>query len=440
MEAATTLGRREDERQAVDAATRGGLEAIVAARSPDAMPKKLPAGPIAPEPAAPGQQQPSAQLQGVMADVRRIGGIPQSQQQPPDSQVATPPPVPGPTTERVLDPVVARQAQAPGGGQQAMATFLKGEAIGTARDRLAANTAIAGNRNQMQVERFALTALSKGNAAEAQYWAQRGGINIPPQVLQNANVGRLFGTGALMAQRLYGTDKAGAMRFTRAFIENGGDPVAASQAAGQPNPTTGSGRGTPGQIVQTQNPDGSIGYAIVDRSNPNAPARPVTAADGTPLGAPPRGAGNAATRGQGSQSSARAKYELLRQAGVPEAEAANIATGNAAKPATIASMYKALRTEIVNDPKIKPEQREPAIEEAMKGLFGPVWRTRMGGSGVGGPAPAATPATPAPAVAPAPAPSPPAAPAARPPAPGTIVVQDGKRYRINPDGTGTEVQ
>ncbi|MEY4299845.1 MAG: hypothetical protein RIR25_1081 [Verrucomicrobiota bacterium] len=422
MQGSIMVERGADERQAVDAATRGGLEAIVTNRSPGVIPQALksPRQTDMPTPDATGEANApgsptSPRLRQLVGEINGTGMGSAAPSRPPAV----------PNARASLDPVIGRLSQAPGGGAAGMQALLQGEQAGRADDRLAASTAIAGAKQNQQLERFTMTALSKGNGSEAQYWAHRAGIQIPQPLLNDANAGRLFGTGSLMATRLYGNDKAGAANFVRSYIQNGGDPIAAFQAAGQPNPAA-SGARTAGQVVRVQNPDGTIGYATVNRNAPNQAAQPITGADGKPLIGPgaQRGGSGAGAAG-GGKASVQQKFEILMKIpGMTEADAAKAAAGQGAKPAQVASTYRAMRQEIANDPRVKPDQVDGAVGAVMADLYGPTWKQMMGGNPGSGAAP--PPSAPAPSQA-APALARPVAPAPEiPPLPANL--QPGSQY------------
>lgn len=115
------------------------------------------------------------------------------------------------------DPVASRLAETPGGGS-ALAE------MGQERER---------TRDDWR--RSAVTALGQGDLLTYQFAAQRGDLQLPDDLVNNATRRARFAEAALTAEQLYGDDhpdQAGS--FIQTYLANNGDPVGAFEAAGAP--------------------------------------------------------------------------------------------------------------------------------------------------------------------------------------------------------------
>ncbi len=345
-----------------------------------------------------------------------------------------------------LATVVANLARTPGAGQAALQVALQGQRLGMQQQALdgrqrvmEARAAAAGQRGQggagaagaqeqrdrFRAEQLAMTALGRGDAQMANYWAQRAGITIPPDLMENAQGRQRVATGSLLARRFY-QDRDQAQAFMRTYTQTG-NLEQAFQAAGAPREraqnfqfrwlqdgerevlTMLDPRGVqpprPVQMPGAQPP--AAGAAAPPQAGAAAPAQgaPPAATDGQPVTRVPR---------QGSQARTPAmetRYQMLLRAGMSEREAAAVAAGAAPSANTIANAYsRAVRdaTQAAalssNDPAAREAERDRLVNEAM-GVFGPNWRQVVGGPN----APQGGPRTPPPATGQGGAPAAPAA-------------------------------
>lgn len=275
--------RRSEEQQGVDTATRVGIRNVLARPSPVAEQVTQPgAAPGTAETSAgqaspatvgiePPDEAPTIEQPTAGAGITPFGGqtglgqIPPSQPPSPqrvaaenaradlqkqDLKPLTPPPSaqpgpsqgvaapgrqpapPGPvggtkpldlTNPLVLQPIIERLSQVPGGGQAA-AQMLVG-----ARDR-----ALAERQRVDQLESNAMVALAAGDPQMFQFWANKAGMQLPPQLMQNAQIAGLFAKGSLIANRYYQHDPDQAMRFASSYAQTGGNLDQAYALAGAP--------------------------------------------------------------------------------------------------------------------------------------------------------------------------------------------------------------
>lgn len=184
--------RRED---AIDRAYREGLAEMYGPAEPVAPPQGLAGGGMqAPD------RQPAAGMGGAAPEPDRGGGRTSS-----------------------FGPVLSRLVAVPGGGREAM------------------ELSQADRRRQEEIEGIAIKALADGDMTTFNYWAPRAGLNLPPEVLSNAQARSLIGQALKLAKDFYGNDEAQAARFVDAFIRSGGNAQAAYGAAGAPRGRRGSG-------------------------------------------------------------------------------------------------------------------------------------------------------------------------------------------------------
>lgn len=138
-----------------------------------------------------------------------------------------------------MQPVIDQLVRTPGGGAMALRLMTADQAQGQHEmDR------------QHEYGRQAFAALARGNPEEAAYLARLGGLTIDQSLLQRSTVSALFGKAGLIAERLGAHDPAWATKFTTAYVQSGGDPMAAMQAAGSPH---GSQHLTPLTVRQADN-------------------------------------------------------------------------------------------------------------------------------------------------------------------------------------------
>jgi hypothetical protein len=190
------------------------------------------------------------------------------------------------------DPVISSLVATPGGGEIAMRRF------GQLEDQTDA------------WEEAALNALGRGELDVYQHYSQKAGLNLPPEIVQNAETRSLLSSGALLAKEFYRDDPAQAQRFVSAYIQSRGDPRAAWAAAGAPRRAG----GRPSYSIETiMNGDQRI-RARINRDT--GEVTPLTF-NGEPVIAP-GGVG-----GGGSQTAREIEYEQYRRA-YPDASEAEI--------------------------------------------------------------------------------------------------------------------
>ena len=324
---------------------------------------------------------------------------------------------PNPNFNARYDPILSRLAQTPGGGTTAM------QILGQ-QSRYDMGMMKRGDT----YSRLAMSALAHGDVGMATYYSQAAGVPIPPQILENDVLRTRFGQAGLMAERLYGQDRAGATAFTKAFMQSG-DIVQALTAAGPP--------ATQPHLSVVQLYDAATQtlrlYGIDLRTGQAQPimAPPATAPQAAPAAAPGATIGTGAQPGQPAPPAAPAaapqqltaspkpsartntietKVRLLDEAGVPHQQSIMMATGGTMPPAVAASVYKSIYNSIAANPPHTDDGTTPDIaaltEQVMVREWGPNWRgPTLGQPGQGTdmhpqPHPATSPA-PAPAAAPA---------------------------------------
>lgn len=123
-----------------------------------------------------------------------------------------------------LQPVIQSLVKTPGGGAAALRLLIADQ------DRA---TEAAQRRHEFGRQAFA--SLASGQPEAAQYYAGLAGLKIDPALLQRSTASALFGKAGLIAERLGAHDPAWATKFTTAYVQSGGDPMAAMQAAGTPH-------------------------------------------------------------------------------------------------------------------------------------------------------------------------------------------------------------
>ena len=171
-----------------------------------------------------------------------------------------------------MDPILSRLAQTPGGGATALSILNQQSRYDMAQ----------GKRSDAY-QRLAMQALGQGNAQVFQYYARLGGLNIPPEVVQNAGLSKRLATASLTAERIYSGDPQQASAFVQRYLQTG-DVQSAFQAAGPP-------RSNPRISIQQvyDEHEGIVRFFGVQTAGPNAgAAAPVAGADGQPLTGSPR--------------------------------------------------------------------------------------------------------------------------------------------------------
>lgn len=300
------------------------------------------------------------------------------------------------------NPILSRLAQTPGGGATALSILGQ-----------QSRADMAQGRRSDAYQRLAMTALGKGDVGLFQYYAQRGGLNIPQEVIQNAGMRQRLSIGSLTAERLYRDDPQRAAIFVQAYMQ-GGDVGQAYRMAGPP-------QGNP-QITVKEVYDAETNtiqlLGIQTRGPQAGMATPITTPGGQSVAGDARaGAANNAPRLMGDT------YMVPGPNGtwVPATDADGNPIRRGAGPnSVISSAYNATRTAVYQDPLFMARptaEKDAEIERQMRNLYGPDWQSQMRGTaGQGTATPAATPTT-----TPAPQELPPD---------GTIIRQGGRRYRI----------
>jgi hypothetical protein len=287
---------------------------------------------------------------------------------------------PNPSFNARYDPILQNLANTPGGG--ATALQIMGQQSRYDMGML---------KRQDVYARLAMTAAAKGDMTMLQQFAPLAGLNMPPQLLQNAGAMQRFGQASLAAERIYGQDKAGANRFVQAYLQSG-DLRQAAQVAGPP---ANNAHMTVEQLYDAATQ--TLRLYGVTTGGPDT---------GTvvPLQMP-------ATGGGGFQP---VTGNLKPAPGVQTAQW-NAAHPQPLKAADYARAFESLYSANMRDPSATPDLARQATERQMDATM-PGWR-----QGVAGQPGAPSQAAPGQAVQPAPAAPPPAGPgAANPASPGGI--------------------
>jgi hypothetical protein len=250
-------------------------------------------------------------------------------------------------------------AQVPGGGRAALG--------------VAKQVSQTENRQLERDERLAMLALQRGDLNTFRFYGGRAGINLPDEVLNNADQRRLIGEAGLMATRMYPRDAARQRSFIDTYLNSNGDLAAARNAAG----SGGGGGGGQGRAPREAAPPRPVvlgpGRALVNPQTGEVIAeRPPTERGG--------GSRAAAEPRQGAQQQ---QEQILLRAGFPPQEAAAIAGRGQASANQIAAVYGGLA---------RSGMDQADIAKAME-VFGPNWRRALGQSAAVAP-PAPAPAAP----------------------------------------------
>lgn len=349
---------------------------------------------------------------------------------PPRMRGALAPP-PGRQTGE-FDAILDELAGVEGGGAAALQLLQRG--TGAARQAQAERERV---RQIERAETTALQALGRGDVQTFRHFAPMAGIELPDEVIQNAEARGRLATAGLLAQRHYRGNEQQAQRFVDTYLRTG-DVNEAMRVAGPPQqrdprwsqrwvqsdeqdilmffdarnpqargvpaqgpdgrpvtrPTTGGAGGAQRQII-VQTPDGPA-FAFANPRDPSAP--PILLRDEAGNVVRPAARGGAAG---GRVMDRQLRLQMLIAAGVPEQEANAIAGGMRPPPSTVVSAFTRFSQLASQNIDLDTPQRQAAWTEAqMTGLFGPDWRamTRPGGAAN---APA-QPAVPEPQATPAP--------------------------------------
>lgn len=253
---------------------------------------------------------------------------------------------------------------------------------------------------QDSYQKLAMEAFARGDVEAGKYYSKAGGIELPPEVMQNTGALKRLGDASTMAVRLYGTDRAGAARFMQKYLETG-DAVQAIESAGVPARQGLSG----GQVKWVEGPDGkSVGV--------------IVSADGTTIPIT-NGAGDQVIRPQSATASGKVlaiqvKEKMLIAAGFPPREAAAMAAGAIPSGNSLASIAQKISSDVEGDfrlsdwtPEQKAAEKQRRLVEVRALIAMPTQPAPSGpASGLG----SITAQPPAPAAPPAAAPRPPAGP------------------------------
>ncbi len=266
------------------------------------------------------------------------------------------------------DPILARLADAPGGG----ATALQIMGQQTRYD-------MGMVKRQDTYAKLMMTALAKGDTTMAQQFAPMAGMNLPPALLQDASAGTRFGQAGLAAERIYGNDKAGASRFVNAYMQTG-DFGQAAQMAGPPANNA--------HMTVQQVYDEATGqlrlYGVQTGGTDVGAVTPITGANGQQI------TGN--VRPSGQLQAAQYRHDNPQPL----------------SPADVARTYSSIYSTNMRDPSVPSADVVAQRTAAQMDAIDPTWRQKMGGvpppaSGGGMQRPAIVPgaATPAHPVQPA---------------------------------------
>lgn len=310
--------------------------------------------------------------------------------------------------------LLAEMARTPGAGAAALQLLMRGTQMQgqqqlqqqrldqqgqLARERMSFQQGRADQTERRRAEQNAMTALGRGDMEVYQYWAQRAGINLPPQVVQNAQLRRNVAAGSLLARRFY-QDRQQAQTFAQTYARTG-NAEQAFQAAGAPrgadprftfrwvqdgerevllqlDPT---GRGQPSVVQMPGAQPSAPGQGGQDPAGgqsaappPAAPGAPLQQVQppGQPVTRPPRGAAGGQTRDR------ELRYRYAIQSGMSEQEAAAVAAGAALSPNQLATILQRTQTAVMADYNVPANQKQDEIARRMA-VFAPDWQQRIGG-------------------------------------------------------------
>lgn len=288
------------------------------------------------------------------------------------------------------DPILSRLSQTPGGGATAMSILNNQSRYDMA----------AGKRGDAY-QRLAMQALGQGNTAVFQYYARLGGLNIPPEVVQNAGLAKRLATASLTAERIYGSDPQQASAFVQRYLQTG-DVQSAFQMAGPPRSNP---RISIQQVydahegvvrffgVQTRGPDAGTATPITVGGPPASQPAAASGAAGAP---PPPAAGpqpltGAPRPGSNTREPDRVvRLRMLQAAGFDDQTANAIAGGAAPPPSAIVGALTRVQKMVQDDFAIPADKKADEVNARMGAMFGADWNQRMRGQ----PAPRAQPTPP----------------------------------------------
>lgn len=279
-----------------------------------------------------------------------------------------------------MDPILSRLAQTPGGGATALSILNNQSRYDMAQ----------GKRSDAY-QRLAMQALGQGNAQVFQYYARLGGLNIPPEVVQNAGLSKRLATASLTAERIYGGDPQQASAFVQRYLQTG-DVQSAFQAAGPP-------RSNPRISIQQvyDEHEGIVRFFGVQTTGPNAgaaapitvappagaaPPPPAPGADpaAAPQPAPQPLTGSPRPAGNVRQPDRVVRLQMLKAAGFDEPTANAIAAGATPPPSAIVSALTRVQKMVQDDFAIPADKKAGEVETRMGAMFGADWNSRMRGT------------------------------------------------------------
>lgn len=382
-----------------------------------------------------GSANPSdANRTSVSQYLQKVGGAPAAQ------------PTPGPGLATIdYSPIIRRVAATPGGSSVGLQTLQQQGQQDLAR------------RDGFQ--KMAMEAFARGDTDAGKYYAQQGGIQLPPEVMNNTGALKRLGDATTMATRLYGTDKAGAARFVQGYLQSG-DAVDAINQAGPP---ARQGQ-APQRVLWERRPDGmeiavlvdpyegtkspildGAGEPVVRNPAPPKPARPnvqwsrdsagteqgmVVGPDGTARPLQWEGGGDVtrapkpASAGAGGRVLAiQVKEQMLVAAGFSPRDAAAMAAGATPSGNSLANIAQKISSDVEGDyrlsnltPEQKAQEKRRRLMEVRDLISTPTSLPPAAAPSAQPPTGALGTITATPPAAPAAAPPPSPAPA-RPPAP-----------------------
>jgi len=181
--------------------------------------------------------------------------------------------------------------------------------------KLAMGLAESEAKAQEDAERLAIQALAAGDMVTFQHWQQKSGLKVPPQALQNAEAGQLFGRAMTAAEAMYKDDPAQAQQFVRAFMQSKGNLEQSIQAVGLP-------KSKPQYSIETVIDKGQRVLALIDKVS--GTAKPVTYGNGMPV--------MADQTGSNKPTAEERKTNHLIAMGIPAQAAVEIAYGSKTNP------------------------------------------------------------------------------------------------------------
>lgn len=126
------------------------------------------------------------------------------------------------------DPILSRLSATPGGGDAAFA-----------RQQSLAEQEARRQEQEDQWEKLAIQGLAQGDMTTYDFYSRKAGLELPPEVVNNAKARSLISRGLLVTNDFYKSNPQQGQRFFNAFIQSGGDIQAAYAAAGPPQGRSG---------------------------------------------------------------------------------------------------------------------------------------------------------------------------------------------------------